>query len=253
MASLERRIGGFWNNLGVGIAAIASAFCISASDIYAQTTVEKEAAIKQIYPNASVVGAENLDREQFRAFVENSQRMPASYPAIINDKLEFSTNSVTSKGKKGAGAACRIKGRGANTKYGISFEVKWIPSGTLFHEGSHIISAYLQRNGSPDIEKDFDKLRGTNVTAKVASANRADVPVWPDGYVGPIEGCFTDYGATNTKEDMAETVRVVYMYPDRVKSFLNPANRFYDKRLTDKVDFLKEKGFITAEAYQKVK
>jgi hypothetical protein len=249
MVSLERKLG-FWNNIRVGIAAIASAFCISASDVYGQTPAEKEAAIKQIYTHAEVDGEENLTPEQFQTFLEHSRKMPANFTPILN-RLEFNNAPVKSKDKKEHDAVCHIKGRGTNTTYGISFSADCLKRGALFHEGSHILSAYLKRNNSPQIYQEFDKLRGTNTVSKLTNTN--NLPLWSDGYSGPVNGCFTLYGSKSADEDISETVRVVNMHPARVRELLNPGNALYDERFGKKIDFLKEKGFITPEAYSKVK
>jgi hypothetical protein len=250
MASLERKLGGFWNNMGVGIAAIASAFCLSASDLQAQSAPEKEAAIKQLYPRAEVNGEETLSGEQFNKFMEQSKQLPDKLLPSIT-KISFTNNYPRAGDSK-------ITGTKEGVKYEFLLVNGEIPHGILFHEvGGHLYTEYSKLNGSRRVLADFMKIRGAVKPVSDAdvlnSSSAASFYRWPDGLLGPTNGCFTVYGTTSPIEDLAESMRVLNTHKDNLRDFLNPSGKMYDKRFVDKLEFLKEKGFIKSETYQEIK
>jgi len=237
--TLENKIRQTLGNFKLGIGILASALSLMGSELMAQSVPEKEAAIKQLYTHSPVKGAEYLDANTFKDFIDQSNKIPSNTRYLVT-YIQFITNSCSS---------AQVINNGASSRdiYNMNISVPRLYIGDVLHESSHIYSGYKRKQSLKEFTA-YEKLISTNALTNNASSFR-----WPDGGMGSNKGSFTSYGEKSREESLAEGVRVITKYPDQAKEFLNPQGKFYDKRLVDQVELLNKQGFITPETYNTLK
>jgi hypothetical protein len=214
------------------------------------TEQQNDAAIHAVFPNAKIEGSGWLSANDVHLLVDQAREVPdVLLPKI--DRITFTTNREARlpDGSRAGGRA---------HEYGFEMCYDGMKRGTFFHEViGHIYFRHLQRNGAPGILEEFEAIRGPGPIVYqidiLTSSERDSFFRWPDGLLGPTNGCFTVYGTTNPGEDIAESIRVLLVFRDYMRNYLNPSGARYDKRFVEKLEFLNKWGFLKPVTYLNIK